>query len=109
MPSLPEIVPVTDLRQDSASVLKRVRSSRRPLVVTQRGRATAVLLSVEAYEQGERERELLLLLLQGDRAIGQGEGHDLDEVLAEADVWLAAAAAAEGPGRLCRPPGPGHL
>ncbi len=53
-------------------------------MVTQRRRATAVLLSIEAYEQGERERELLRLLLQGDREIGQGEGHDLDEILAEA-------------------------
>ena len=47
MPKLPEIVPITDLRQDSSAELERVRTSRQPLIITQRGRAAAVMLSVE--------------------------------------------------------------
>jgi len=49
---VPEIVPVTDLRADIAAVLKRLEASREPFVITRRGRAAAVLLSVEAYESG---------------------------------------------------------
>ena len=48
-----------------------------------------MLLSVESYERGERERELLRLLARGDREIAAGEGHSLDSVLAEADALLA--------------------
>lgn len=59
MPKVLDIIPVTDLRQDAAAALKRVRSSRQPVVITQRGRATAVILSIEAYERSEHERELL--------------------------------------------------
>ncbi len=90
MPKVPVIIPVTDLRQDAAATLKRVRTSRQPVVVTQRGRAAAILLSVEAYEDREHERELLLLLARGEREIAEGKGHDLASVLAEADRLLAA-------------------
>ena len=89
MSRIPEIVPVKDLRQDTAAVLKRVRSSPQPLVITQRGRGAAVMLSVAAYERGERERELLRLLVRGEQEIAAGVGHDLDAVLAEADAVLA--------------------
>lgn len=90
MSKIPEIVPVSDLRQDVAAVLRRLQASREPLVITQRGRAAAVLLSVEAYERREQERDLLQLLARGEKEIGDGRGFSLDSVLAEADLLLAA-------------------
>jgi prevent-host-death family protein len=89
MPTLPEIVPITDLRQDAAAVIERVRRSSKPLVITQRGRPAAVVLSPEAYERGEQERKILQLLVQGDREIAKGKGHELDQVLRDADRLLA--------------------
>ena len=91
MPKVPDIIPVTDLRQDTAAALKRVRTSKQPLVITQRGRAAAVMLSVEAYERGEHERQVLRLLARGEREIAIAKGYNLDEVLAEADRLLADA------------------
>ena len=85
---LPEIIPVTDLRQDAAGILKRLQQSAGPLVVTQRGRAIAVIQSVEAYERSEHERLLLRQLAAGERDIAAGNGCGLDEVLAEADALL---------------------
>lgn len=90
MATVPEIIPVTDLRQDAAAVLKRVQAAHQPLVITQRGRAAAIMLSVEAYERGEHERQLLRLLVRGEHEITTGTGYDLDEVLAEADTLLRA-------------------
>ena len=89
MAQLPEIIPVRDLRQETAAVLKRVQSSGQPVVITQRGRTAAVMLSLDAYERRERERQVLLLLLRGEQEIAVGNGHDLDDVLAEADAILA--------------------
>jgi len=86
---VPDIVPVTDLRNDAAAALKRVRESAQPVVITQRGRAAAVMLSVEAYERGEHERELLRLLARGEREIAAGKGHDLASVLQDADRLLS--------------------
>lgn len=88
MTKLPGIIPVTDFRQDAAAALKKVRSSAGPVVITQRGRAVAVMMSIEAYERSEEERRLLRLLARGEREILAGEGHDLDRVLAEADALL---------------------
>jgi prevent-host-death family protein len=89
MAKLPDIIPVTDLRQDAAAALKRVRGSRQPVVITQRGRAAAVLLGIEAYEEAEKERQLLRMLARGEREIAAGKGYDLDQVLAEADSLLS--------------------
>lgn len=89
MPKIPDIVPVTDLRQDAAAVLERVRRSPQPVVITQRGRAAAVMVSPESYERSEQERQILRLLALGEREIAKGKGHDLDSVLADADELLA--------------------
>jgi len=89
MGRVPAIIPITDLRQDAAAALKHAKSSRQPVVITQRGRATAVLLSMEAYERGEHERQLLHLLARGEQEIAARKGFSLDEVLAEADALLA--------------------
>ena len=89
MGKLLNIIPVSDLRQDAAKVLKQLRNKKEPLVITQRGRAAAVIISVEAYEKSEHEKEILRLLARGDREIEIGEVYDLDTVLAEADSLLA--------------------
>lgn len=91
MAKIPSIIPITDLRQDAAAALKQVQSSKQPVVITQRGRAAAVLLSIQAYERSEHERQLLQLLARGEREIRAGEGFDLDEVLVDADAVLAGS------------------
>ena len=85
---IPDIIPVTDLRQDAAAVLKKLQSSVGPLVVTQRGRAVAVIQSIDAYEKSEHERELLRLLATGEKEVAVGEGHTLASVMREADALL---------------------
>jgi prevent-host-death family protein len=90
MGKIPAIIPITDLRKDAAAALNQVKSSRQPLVITQRGRAAAVLLSLEAFERNEHERQLLHLLAHGEQEIAAGKGFDVDKVLAEADALLGS-------------------
>lgn len=89
MAKVPEIIPVSDLRQGAADLLGRVRKSRQPVIITQRGRAAAVIISVESYEESEREREMLKRIARGEREIKSGRGHDLANVMAEADKLLS--------------------
>lgn len=89
MAKVPKIVPVTDLRQDAAGVLKRLKKSQDPLVITQRGRAAAILLSLDAYERSQEEKELLRLLARGEKEIAAGKGYSLESVLHEVDALLA--------------------
>lgn len=88
MAKVPKIIPISDLRQNAAAVLQRLRGSQEPVVITQRGRAAAVLLSVDTYEQSEEERQILRALARGDREIQSGKGPSLDSVLREADKLL---------------------
>ena len=88
MTKIPNIVPITDLRQDATAIVKRVAMAREPLVITQRGRAAAVMISIEAYEHSQHELEILRLLARGEKEIEAGKGHNLEAVLAEADTLL---------------------
>ena len=89
MPKIPKIIPVTDLRQDAAAVLSQLKESSEPFVITQRGRAAAVLLNLDAYEKTIHERDLLRVLARGEKDISDGRGHSLESILEEADELLA--------------------
>ena len=88
MVKIPNIVPITDLRQDATGIVKRMTKSREPIIITQRGRAAAVMVSVEDYEHSQHELELLRLLARGEKEIEKGKGYVLDTVLADADELL---------------------
>lgn len=90
MSTIPVIIPISDLRQDTAGVIKRAVASDEPVVITQRGRASAVLQSAGAYERTQRENEILRILARGDAEIAAGVGYDADDVMAEARELLAS-------------------
>lgn len=91
MPSAPKIIPISDLRQNASEVVKGVSTTRQPVFIAQRGRAAAVMVSMEAYEEAQRELDILRLLAKGEKEIEAGVGYDLDEVLKEADHYLEAS------------------
>lgn len=88
MTPMPTIVPISELRQDAAGVIKRATASHQPVFVTQRGRAAAVLVSAQLYERTQHELEILRLLARGEAEIEAGAGAELAEVLAQADELL---------------------
>ncbi len=81
-------VSVNDLRHDTSTILEELGASDQPTAVVRGQQATAVLMSIGAWEKAEAERELLKRLAQGEAEIASGVGHDLDDVLAEADRLL---------------------
>ena len=88
MAQIPEIVPISELRQDAAALIRKVHDSRKPVVISQRGRASAVLVSIETYQKKEKDFEILKLLAKGEQEIAAGIGFDLDTVFEEADKIL---------------------
>jgi len=88
MARTPKIIPISDLRQKASDIVRTVSSSREPVFITQRGRAAAVMVSMKAYESSQHELDILRLLARGEKEIAQGEGHELGEVLKEADLFL---------------------
>jgi PHD/YefM family antitoxin component YafN of YafNO toxin-antitoxin module len=82
------VIPLADLTCNAASILRQLKESKKPALITQEGHPEAVLFSFEAYQQVEAEREILTRLAQGEREIALGEGYDLRDVLNEADDLL---------------------
>jgi prevent-host-death family protein len=89
MSAIPNIIPISDLRQDAAGVIKRAAASDEPVFITQRGRPSAVLVSSVAYRRTQHELEILRVLARGEAEIAAGVGYDLDDVMAEARLLLA--------------------
>jgi len=104
MAKVPNIIPVTDLRQDAAAALKRLKSSQQPVVITQRGRPAAVLLSVEEYERAEQERQLLRRIARGEKEVAAGRGFDLAVALKEPETVHGAERKIPGDPELPRNP-----
>jgi prevent-host-death family protein len=88
MGAMPNIVPISELRQDASGIVKRASATGDPVFITQHGRASAVLMSAGAYERTQRELGILRLLAQGEVDIAAGRGFDLDAVMAEVDQLL---------------------
>jgi prevent-host-death family protein len=91
MPRVPKIIPISDLRQNASDVIKNVLSSREPVFITQRGRAAAVMVSMEVYKSTQHEIDILYLLARGEKEIAAGTGYELDDVLKEADLYLESS------------------
>ncbi|MDA0893077.1 MAG: type II toxin-antitoxin system Phd/YefM family antitoxin [Proteobacteria bacterium] len=91
MASVPSIIPISELRQDTAGVIKKTHVSEEPVFITQRGRATAVLVSTEAYEKTQYELGLLRAIAKGEAEAALGVGEDLDHVFDKIDAKLAGA------------------
>ncbi|MFC2105504.1 type II toxin-antitoxin system Phd/YefM family antitoxin [Candidatus Bipolaricaulota bacterium] len=86
---IPKFVPITDLRQDAAAVLRSIQAGEEPIVIMQRSRAAAVMLSVDTYERMTYEREVLGILAKGESDIKAARGIGIEQVLTELDELLS--------------------
>ena len=74
------IEPVTTLKSKSAELVRRARETRQPIIITQNGKATAVLQDVETYQRQREALMLLKYLARGDR------DHRRGRLLSDAEV-----------------------
>lgn len=67
--------PVTALKSDSARLIRRARETGQPIVITQNGKPSAVLVDVESYARERKAFALLKILSQGDADYRAGRVH----------------------------------
>ena len=68
-----DIQPVTYLKNHSAEVLAQINRTRRPMVITQNGKACAVLQDTKSYDEMRRALGLMKLIAQGEQEVKQGK------------------------------------
>ncbi|MBT43056.1 MAG: prevent-host-death family protein [Idiomarina sp.] len=69
-----DIRPLSEFRAGVARFVKQIHETRRPMVLTQRGRGVAVLVDVQEYERMQERLELLEEVYKAEEQIASGEG-----------------------------------
>jgi prevent-host-death family protein len=78
-----DIKPVSEFRANAAELIEQVKTSGRPLVLTQRGHSAAVVLDVSEYEQMVDEIDVLRDIHTAVQQIDAGLGVSNREAKAE--------------------------
>lgn len=78
-----DIESLTSFKRDTADALKRVKKSGRPLVLTVQGKAEAVVMSAEAYQEMAEQLDTLTAIRRGLAQARRGLGRGVDEVFAD--------------------------
>ncbi len=78
-----DIRPLSEFRANAAAFVQQVRSTRRPLVLTQHGRSAAVLLDIGEYERLIEQIELLQEVQIAEQQLAAGQGVEHTEAKAQ--------------------------
>jgi len=76
------IKPISYLKANAAEVVRGLAESGEPMIITQNGTATLVVMDVKSYQEKEDTLALLKLLAMGQRDIEQGRYRDAEDVFA---------------------------
>lgn len=82
-----DVRPLTDLKTKTASVIDQVRRTRRPVLLTRRGRGMAVLLDLSEYERLTERAAFIAAVNAGKKAATAGDLHDNREAVAILDQF----------------------
>ena len=74
-----QIKPVSYLKKNTSAVINEVRENRQPVVITQNGEASAVILDADSYQQQQELLALLKILATGQQQIEQGDTETADD------------------------------
>ena len=80
-----QVKPFSYLKSHAAQIVKEISESREPLVITQNGEATLVVMDVKTYEEQVNTQAMLKILAMGNREIEQGQYRDAEDVFADLD------------------------
>ena len=69
-----DIRPLSEFRAGVAKFVKQIHETRRPMVLTQRGRGVAVLVDVQEYEKMQERLEVLEEVYRAEEQIASGAG-----------------------------------
>lgn len=78
-----DIRSLTEFRANASAFIERVKTEHRPLVLTQHGKSSAVLIDVEDYQKLLDKVQLLQEISGARKELDEGKGIDNDEFFAE--------------------------
>ena len=79
-----DVIPLSDLKINPGKIINRANDTRRPILLTSRGRGVAVMQGLEEYEKNTEELDFIKAIAQGLADIQEGN----TVTLAEAKKFL---------------------
>ncbi len=76
---LEDICPISEFRENASTMVAKVRADNRPLIITQYGKSSAVLISAEAYQGMLDQIEILNDIAASEEEIANGGGVEQEE------------------------------
>jgi prevent-host-death family protein len=67
-----DIEPLSDFRKNAAAFLKRLKSDKKPIVLTQHGKSAAVLLDVSEYDRIVEHVQFLEAIIDSKKQVEKG-------------------------------------
>ncbi len=64
-----DIRPLSKFRAEATSCIKHIHATKRPMIITQRGKGVAVLLDIKEYETLQEKIEVLQDIYKAERQI----------------------------------------
>lgn len=74
-----DVVPLSDLKVNPGKIILRTNDTRRPILLTSRGRGVAVVQSLEEYEKAAEELQFIKAVAKGLADVREGRTVTLDE------------------------------
>ena len=75
-----DIHSLTKFKRNSSGLMKQMKKTGRPLVLTVNGKAEAILLDAEAYQEVARHLDAVARIRRGLAQARKGSGRPADEV-----------------------------
>lgn len=75
---LEDICPISEFRENAATLVAKVRADNRPLIITQYGKSSAVLVSAESYQELLDKIQTLSEIAGSEAEIISGQGIEQD-------------------------------
>jgi prevent-host-death family protein len=60
-----DVVPISDVKINPGKIIRHASETRRPVLLTNRGRGVAVLQSIAEYESSEEEKNFMRAVVKG--------------------------------------------
>ena len=77
--TMPDVRPISDLRQNMAEITESIDTEKRPVILTKHGRGKYILLSIEEYNRIVASHELYKAIDDGVADIEAGRVSDFRE------------------------------
>ena len=74
-----DVVPLSDLKVNPGRIVNRAKDSRRPILLTSRGRGIAIVQGLDEFEKNEEERKFMKAIARGLIEVKEGKELEMNE------------------------------